>query len=93
MESKELKIQIPEGYEIDKDHSTFECIKFKPIQKYITYEDVCNTIFVNDNHPYFINDRGYIRKGLLPDWDDTILTERHVATNEKQLMVGNSKNY
>lgn len=85
MESKEFKIQIPVGYEIDKDHSTFECIKFKPIKKYITYEDVCNTIFVNDNHPYFISDRGYIRKGLLPDWDDTILPERHVATNEKQL--------
>lgn len=49
MESKELKIQVPVGYEIDKDHSTFECIKFKPIKKYITYEDVCNTIFVNND--------------------------------------------
>ena len=26
---KELKIDIPEGYEIDKENSTFECIKFK----------------------------------------------------------------
>lgn len=85
METKELKIKAPKGYEIDKENSTFECIKFKPIQKYITYEDVCNTIFVNDNHPYFISDRGHIRKGLLPDWDDTILPERHVATNKKQL--------
>ena len=84
MESKELKIQIPVGYEIDKDHSTFECIKFKPIKKYITYEDVCNTIFVN-NDTYFISDRGYIHKGLLPGWDDTILPDRHIVTNEKQL--------
>ena len=27
METKELKIQAPKGYEIDKDNSTFECIK------------------------------------------------------------------
>lgn len=26
---KEIKIVPPEGYEIDKEHSTFECIKFK----------------------------------------------------------------
>ena len=30
----------PKGYEIDKENSTFECIKFKPIQKHITDEDV-----------------------------------------------------
>lgn len=30
---KELKINIPEGYEIDTENSTFECIKFKPIAK------------------------------------------------------------
>lgn len=31
METKEIKIKVPEGYEIDKENSTFECIKFKPI--------------------------------------------------------------
>ena len=29
METKEIKINIPKGYEIDKENSTFECIKFK----------------------------------------------------------------
>lgn len=29
MENKELIINVPEGYEIDKENSTFECIKFK----------------------------------------------------------------
>ena len=29
METKELKIQVPEGYEIDKEKSTFENIVFK----------------------------------------------------------------
>lgn len=34
-ETKEIKINIPEGYEIDKEHSTFECIKFKKKAKKI----------------------------------------------------------
>lgn len=59
METKELKIEIPKGYEIDKDHSTFECIKFKPIKKDITYEDVCNTLFENNNG-YFIDQHGKV---------------------------------
>ena len=29
---KEVKIVPPDGYEIDRENSTFECIKFKPIQ-------------------------------------------------------------
>lgn len=59
METKELKIEAPKGYEIDKDHSTFECIKFKPIKKDITYEDVCNTLFKN-NTGYYIDQYGKI---------------------------------
>lgn len=48
METKELKIQAPEGYEIDKENSTLECIKFKPIKKNITYKDICNTLFAKN---------------------------------------------
>ena len=59
METKELKIKAPKGYEIDKDHSTFECIKLKPIKKDITYKDVCNTLFKN-NTGYFIDQYGKI---------------------------------
>lgn len=36
---KEVKIQVPEGYEIDEKNSTFECIKFKPIKKVETYDE------------------------------------------------------
>jgi hypothetical protein len=32
---KEIKISVPDGYEIDKDNSSFELIKFKPIIKEI----------------------------------------------------------
>lgn len=45
MEEKELKIQIPEGYEIDKENSTFECIKFK--KKQLTYRDVAEKLFTH----------------------------------------------
>lgn len=30
---KEIKITPPEGFEVDGENSTFECIKFKPIKK------------------------------------------------------------
>lgn len=45
METKEIKINVPEGYEIDKENSTFECIKFNPIKKELTYEDVAEELF------------------------------------------------
>lgn len=34
----EIKIKVPEGMEIDKEHSTFECIRFRP--KRVTYRDI-----------------------------------------------------
>ena len=38
MKTKELKVQVPDGYEIDKENSTFECIKFK--KKSISFVDI-----------------------------------------------------
>lgn len=60
METKELKIQIPEGYEIDKENSTFECIKLKPINKGLTYEDVTKRLFKNET--YYVDYNGNIIK-------------------------------
>ena len=42
---KEIKINCPEGFEIDRENSTFECIKFKPIEKELpkTWEEFCKT--------------------------------------------------
>lgn len=42
---KEIKIIPPDGYEVDKENSTFECIKFKPIKNTLptTWEEFCNT--------------------------------------------------
>lgn len=38
----EVKIKVPEGYEIDKENSTFECIKFKPIKVINKWEEIEN---------------------------------------------------
>ena len=80
METKEVKTNIPKGYEIDKENSTFECIKFKPIKKYITYKDVCDNIFAK-NYGYYISPSGNIYatplKGLVYSKDN--------APNKKQL--------
>ena len=42
METKELKIQVPEGYEIDKEKSTFEKIVFKKVENELpkSWEDL-----------------------------------------------------
>ena len=32
IKNNQLTIDIPEGYEIDKENSTFKCIKLKPIK-------------------------------------------------------------
>lgn len=43
METKELKIEVPSGYIIDVENSTFDKIIFK--KKELTYEDVCDKLF------------------------------------------------
>jgi hypothetical protein len=44
MNAKELKIEAPEGYEVDWDNSSMNTIRFKPSKKKITYEDIINNI-------------------------------------------------
>ena len=50
---KEIKITPPEGMEIDRENSTFECIKFKPIEKKRWRGDENNCI-----NGYYINYNG-----------------------------------
>lgn len=54
METKELVITIPKGYEIDEQNSTFECIKFKKIHQINTWEDIprVNGCYMNNSHIY-----------------------------------------
>lgn len=45
METKELKITPPEGYEIDRENSSLDHIKFKPINKQLTYDNIAEKLF------------------------------------------------
>ena len=81
MKTKELKIQIPEGYEIDKENSTFECIKFKSIRNDITYKDICEKLF--EKGYYYFGDRGDIRE--IVEFDDKTCADRNNAAYIKQL--------
>lgn len=80
METKEFKIQIPKGYEIDKENSTFECVKFKPIKKNITYKDICEYLFKNKNS-FYITNFGGVDNYLCVQ---TVM-DKNNATNRKQL--------
>lgn len=82
METKEIKINVPEGYEIDEENSTFECIKFKPIKKVLTYKDVAGELF--DSTGFFINSRGEVLSTEGIDVFDE-KADKNNATNKKQL--------
>lgn len=79
METKELKIQVPEGYEIDKENSTFEYIKFKSIRNDITYAEICDKIF--NNNIYNTNSYGHINCNRI----GVDRFDLNNATNRKQL--------
>ena len=80
MKTKEFKIQIPEGYEIDKENSTFECIKLKFIKKNITYEDVCEHLF-KDKNSFYITNSGGVNSYLCV----CSAMDKNNATNREQL--------
>ena len=88
---KELNIQVPEGYEVDKEKSTFEKIIFKKIETKLpkTWEEFCKQNSVNNPEYYisgyseitkipdFPRDRGsYVDRNLLSTIEDT---KKHLA--------------
>lgn len=68
MEEKKLKINIPEGYEIDKEKSTFEEIVFKKVEDSFsklpkTWEEYCKqTKGYTSYYGYSINGNTYETK-------------------------------
>lgn len=52
---KQIKINIPEGYEIDKENSTFECIRFKP-KPQVYWSDEHRAVVVEDGGISFMVD-------------------------------------
>lgn len=80
METKEMKIQVPEGYEIDKENSTFECIKLKPIKRVLSYEDVARELF-EDKEICYINAVGIVNKGKV---EKAYISDPNNCTSQKQ---------
>lgn len=80
METKEIKIDIPKGYEIDKENSTFECIKFKSSKEYTTYKDVCVNLFA-EKYRYYIDSFGVIYSTQLK----AFISSPNMAPIKKQL--------
>lgn len=78
METKEMKIVPPEGYEIDKENSTFKCIKFK--KNPLTYEDVAKELFESTTS-YYITGTGKIAKNEY----NCYYKDPNTATSKKQL--------
>ena len=78
----EIRIKVPEGMEIDKENSTFECIKFRP--KEITYDDIqnkimpyTNTVFTTPMHKQkcitfrkLLEVADYLNGNWKPDWNN-----------------------
>ena len=59
-EEKSFKVQIPEGYEIDKENSTFEHIKYKKVKS--EYPKSWEEAFVGNNvFGYWVGSSGEIR--------------------------------
>jgi len=80
---KEIKITPPEGYVIDKENSTFECIKFK--KKKPTYGEIARELFYR-KESFYISDSGYnINGGFVNEGYDNWLYNKTRATSEKQL--------
>ena len=52
---KQIKIDVPEGYEIDKENSTFECIRFKPKQQVYWSEEHKAVVVEDDNISFMID--------------------------------------
>ena len=64
MNAKELKIVPPEGYEIDRENSSIDTIRFKPIKKKIKYHNIAEKLFLN-KITYFINVNGEVGSYML----------------------------
>ena len=77
----EFRIKIPEGMEIDKEHSTFECIRFKPkkvsyeyIQDKLYYTRSMNTTLKHyskcDTFKKLLEVADYLNGDWKPDWNN-----------------------
>lgn len=80
--SQSLEFKIPKGYVFDKDNSTDEVIRFKPIKKKITYQDVKEKLFPESKASFYLGKEG----GILQTFNIKYLSRESVlATSQQQL--------
>lgn len=91
----EFKIQIPEGMEIDRENSTFECIKFKP--KKLTYRDIIKHLSYsyfmftsNEKHKLkcvtfrkLLEVADYLNGDWKPDWNNYNQCKYYISYSSK----------
>lgn len=79
---KELKIIPPEGYEIDRQNSTFDCIKFKPVNQQLpkTWEEFCKLYPAQEGGAYINN---CSRVSQFSSGHKNFLTDKNVLPSEK----------
>lgn len=89
---KEIKIDIPEGYEIDKENSTFERIRFKEKSKIKTWNDLCNHVIVPlkgyyiNNYSDIIRDMSY-GSGIKEKDRNVFLTREEAISSRAAAMI------
>ena len=95
----EIKIKVPEGMEIDREHSTFECIKFRP--KKITYDDVLKSVvpytqLVSTTLRHYqkcvtfkklLEVAEYLNDGWKPNWNDDDQRKYFLYYNHNKEMI------
>ena len=77
MDELNIKVNIPEGYEIDKEKSTFENIVLKPVK--VDYAFVSSKLFYNQD-AYYLDLSGKIRFGTIT----TSFKDLNNCTSRKQ---------
>jgi hypothetical protein len=83
--NKELKIEVPQGYEIDKENSTFEKIVFKKVEEKLTYTKIINELF-NGKKYYYIDKYGTIKETINSEKvTDFRITDSNNAPTKHQL--------
>lgn len=78
----ELKINIPDGYEIDQEKSTFERIVFKESEKPSTYNNIAVKLFTGINC-FYLGKSGEII--AVNDIDVDYMHEPHLSVTKEQL--------
>ena len=81
METKEMKIQVPEGYEIDRENSTFEKIVFKKVENELP-KNWCDLKFIKG---FFVNGESEIKE--INETHDKVLAiegNRNVFPNREE---------